>query len=69
MQEEAYSYVKKVIEGIPEGSVLGPLLSPVYEWHINAVWYCIDGKFGDATTKLFVAETVEQSANKNCKKR
>ena len=59
----SYSTWKNVISGVPQGSVLGPMLFTLYVWDVPQVVKCIVSMFAD-DTKLY---TVLTDRNSNLK--
>ena len=59
----SYSTWKNVISGVPQGSVLGPMLFTLYVWDASQVVKCIVSMFVD-DTKLY---TVLTDRNSNLK--
>ena len=63
-QEGAYSELKEIKAGVPQGSVLGPLLYLLYTNDVPILPNNTIATFADDTAVLSVAETIEQSTAK-----
>jgi hypothetical protein len=52
-QEEAYSTVKEIKAGVPQGSVLGPILYLLYTWDIPQEEDITTATYADDTAILW----------------
>lgn len=63
-QEDEYSELREVKAGVPQGSVLGPVLYLLYTSDIPQSDHVSIATFADDTAILATAQTVEEAANK-----
>ena len=63
-QEEAYSELKEIRAGVPQGSVLGPVLYLLYTCDIPTIEIGTIATFADDTAILAVGETIEDATEK-----
>lgn len=61
--EEEYSSLKSIDSGVPQGSVLGPILYLLYTRDLPPVEDGVTATFADDTALIAVADTAEESAN------
>lgn len=62
--DEAYSELKLINAGVPQGSVLGPVLYLLFTCDLPETSGVISATFADDTANLAVAKTVEESTAK-----
>jgi hypothetical protein len=63
-QEEAYSTIKEIKAGVPQGSVLGPILYLLYTWDIPQIEDITTATFADDTAILAVGYSSEEMTTK-----
>jgi hypothetical protein len=66
-QEEVYSTIKEIKAGVPQGSVLGPILYLLYAWHIPQEEDITTATFADDTAIHAVGYSMKE-LQPNCKK-
>lgn len=63
-QEGAYSALKEIKAGVPQGSVLGPVLYLLYTCDLPTPVYSTVATFADDTAIMSVSENIEKSTQK-----
>lgn len=63
-QEEAYSDLKQVRAGVPQGSVLGPILYLLYTCDIPREENATIATFADDAAILATGDNIEEATNK-----
>lgn len=63
-QEQAYSQIKEIKAGVPQGSVLGPILYLLFTRDIPLTDNTTMGTFADDTAIISVGDTIEEATNK-----
>ena len=63
-QEQSYSELKKIRGGVPQGSVLAPVLYVLFTQDIPRLQHTTMATFADDTAILAIGETIEESTNK-----
>lgn len=62
--EDEYSYLKKILAGVPQGSVLGPVLYLLYTRDLPISEEASMATFADDTAILTVGDNVEEATSK-----
>ena len=63
-QEQAYSQIKEIKAGVPQGSVLGPVLYLLFTSDIPLTEGTTMGTFADDTAIISVGDTIAEANNK-----
>ena len=63
-QEQSYSELKKIRGGVPQGSVLAPVLYVLFTQDVPHPQQTTMATFADDTAILAIGETIEESTNK-----
>lgn len=62
--EDTYISLRKINAGVPQGSVLGPILYLLYTYDIPRHNGVTIGTFADDTTLLSIGASIEEATNK-----